>query len=369
MSKKTTLYNTHVNNGGKIVDFAGFLMPVSFEGIVAEHNKVREQVGLFDVSHMGEIEVKGERAAEFTDYVVTNDVGSLDDGQICYTVCCNNDGHVLDDLLVYKFSSERILIVSNASNYEKIFRHLSDVRWDDVEVTNMSEGTGQIAIQGPRSRELMLESDICKGFEDMIKNLDYYRFFSFEKDGEEIILSRTGYTGELGFEIYVPSGRTVDIWGDLERVGNKFGVAPIGLGARDTLRFESGFCLYGNEINEDTSPLEARLAWTVKLDKGDFIGRNNLVEEKENKPARKLIGLELTERGIPRTGFKVFQNGDEVGHVTSGNYSPTFRKPLAIAMIKRSIPKEMKDFEIEIRGRKLSAKKVKFPFYNGRVKD
>ncbi|MCD6379773.1 glycine cleavage system aminomethyltransferase GcvT [bacterium] len=369
MSKKTTLYNTHINNGGKIVDFAGFLMPVSFEGIVAEHNRVREQVGLFDVSHMGEIEITGKRAAEFADYVVTNNVGSLDNGQICYTVCCNNDGYVLDDLLMYKFSPERVLIVSNASNYEKIFRHLSDVRWDDVEVNNLSEETGQIAIQGPRSRELMLGSNICRGFGDKVRDLDYYRFFSFEKDGEEIILSRTGYTGELGFEIYVPSGRTEDVWNDLEKAGNKLGVAPIGLGARDTLRFESGFCLYGNEINEDTSPLEARLSWTVKFDKDNFIGRSALAVEKENKPARKLIGLELMGRGIPRTGFKVFQNGEEVGYVTSGNYSPTFRKPLAIALIRRSIPKEVKDFEIEIRGRKLGAKRIKFPFYKGRVKD
>ena len=369
MSKKTALYNTHVNNGGRMVDFAGFLMPVSFEGIVAEHNRVRGKVGLFDVSHMGEIEITGDRAAEFADYVVTNNVGSLDDGQICYTVCCNNDGYVLDDLLVYKFSPSRILIVSNAANYEKIFRHLSDVQWEDVEVNNLSEETAQIAIQGPRSRRLIIESGICRGSEDKVKNLDYYRFFSFEKDGKEIIFSRTGYTGESGFEIYVPPGQVKDVWNNLENAGEKLGVAPIGLGARDTLRFESGFCLYGNELGEDISPLEARLSWTVKFDKGDFIGRSALAEEKENRPARKLIGLELTERGIPRTGFKVFQDGEEVGYVTSGNYSPTFRKPLAIALIKRSVPKNIKDFKIEIRGRKLGAKRIKFPFYKGRVKD
>lgn len=369
MSRKTALYDRHVENGGKIVDFAGFLMPVSFEGIVAEHNRVRDRVGLFDVSHMGEIEITGERAAEFTDYVVTNSVGSLDDGQICYTVCCNNEGHALDDLLVYRFSSGRILIVSNAANYEKIFRHLSDKRWDDVDVKNISDATGQIAIQGPRSRELMLKSDICAGFEEKVKNLDYYRFFSFEKDGEEIILSRTGYTGELGYELYVPAGRVVDVWDDLARAGKELGVAPIGLGARDTLRFEAGFCLYGNELDEDTSPLEARLSWTVKLDKGDFIGRDALADEKKNKPARKLIGLELIGRGIARTGFKVFQNGEEAGRVTSGNYSPTLGKSLAIAMIRRSISKKIKDFEIEIRGRRLEAKRVKFPFYKSRVKD
>ncbi len=369
MSKKTALYNTHVNNGGRMVDFAGFLMPVSFEGIVAEHNRVRGKVGLFDVSHMGEIEITGERAAGFADYVVTNNVGSLDDGQICYTVCCNNDGYVLDDLLVYKFSSSRILIVSNAANYEKIFRHFSDLQWEDIEVKNLSEETGQIAVQGPHSLQLVLESGICRGFEDKVKNLDYYRFFSFEKDGKEIIFSRTGYTGEFGFEIYAPPGRIGDIWNNLENAGESLGVAPIGLGARDTLRFESGFCLYGNELGEDISPLEARLSWTVKFDKGDFIGRSALAGEKEKSPARKLVGLELTERGIPRTGFKVFQDGEEIGYVTSGNYSPTFSKPLAIALIKRSVPKNIKDFEIEIRGRKLGAKRVKFPFYKSRVKD
>lgn len=367
--KKTPLYDRHESNGGRIVDFAGFLMPVSFTGIVEEHRLVRRKVGLFDVSHMGEIEITGEKAVDFADYVVTNRVGSLEDGQICYTVCCNESGGVLDDLLVYRFGRERILIVANAANYEKIYRHLSGVDFNGARVKNLSDRISQIAVQGPLSRKLMLGSELCSKVRDKVEALDYYRFIYFRDGEDEVIISRTGYTGELGYEVYVPNRLAVQVWDDLIRSGSRLGVGPVGLGARDTLRFEAGYCLYGHEIDEQTSPLEARLSWVVKLKKGDFIGRQALLKEKEEKPGRKLIGLEMLERGIPRQGFKVFQDGDEVGKVTSGTYAPTLEKPLAMALISRKVPKSAQDYEIEVRKRRLKAKRVKLPFYEGRVKD
>jgi aminomethyltransferase len=369
MAQKTPIYDSHVELGGRIVDFAGFMMPVSFEGFVAEHERVRNKVGFFDVSHMGEIELTGGAAVQFADLVVSNNVGKLEPGQICYSVCCNKAGKVLDDLLVYKFSDERVLFVVNAVNADEIFSRLTEIREGDVEITNLSESIGQIAIQGPSSRELILNSDFCSPVSDRLKELDYYRFITFESGGEEIILSRTGYTGELGYEIYLPAGMTLDVWKRLLADGADLGAAPIGLGARDTLRFEPCYCLYGHELSEETSPLEAGLSWVTKLKKGDFVGRDALVKEKEEKPARKLIGLELKERGIPRQGYKVLHKGEEVGAITSGTFSPTLGKPLAMALVNRSVPKDATDLAIDIRGRAVPAEKVKMPFYESHVND
>ncbi|HSG27411.1 MAG TPA: glycine cleavage system aminomethyltransferase GcvT [Candidatus Krumholzibacterium sp.] len=369
MALKTPVYDSHVKLGGKMVEFAGFMMPVSFDGIVAEHEKVRGGVGLFDVSHMGEIEITGSEALAFADRAVTNNVAGLEDGQICYTVCCNENGKVLDDLLVYRFSEERILFVVNAVNAEKIFDHLASVRTGDAEVTNVSPATGQIAVQGPDSRKLLEKTPFCSAVAGRLGELGYYRFLTFEYEGEEVILSRTGYTGELGYEIYLPWGMTLDAWDSLLEAGRDLGAAPIGLGARDTLRFEPCYCLYGHELSEEISPLEAGLSWVVKLKKKDFIGRGALAAEKESKPARKLIGLELTGRGIPRQGCRVLHGGEEVGFVTSGTFAPTLGRPLAIAMVARSVPKDAEGLEIEIRGKAIAAKKVRMPFYESRVND
>jgi aminomethyltransferase len=367
--KKTALYQKHLEYGGRMVDFAGFLMPVSYAGIVAEHNAVRERAGLFDVSHMGEIEIAGENALEFADYAVTNSVASLDDGGICYTVCCNENGGILDDLLVYRFSERRIVFVANAANYEKIYSHLREIAPPGTDITNRSDGISQIAVQGPLSLDLLLKSSLCAPVAAELRELEYYRFFSFEKDGEEVILSRTGYTGEKGYEIYMPGELAVELWDDLMGKGEDIGAGPAGLGARNTLRFEAGYCLYGHEIDEDTSPLEARLSWVVKMDQGDFVGRKALEKEKRDKPDRKLIGLEMAERGIPRQGYGILAGGERVGGVTSGTFSPTVGKPLAMGLIRRSVPKDVIDFEIEIRGKKKKAKRVKLPFYQGRVRD
>ena len=369
MALKTPIYDSHVESGGKIVDFAGFMMPVSFEGIVAEHERVRTRVGFFDVSHMGEIEITGDSALEFTDYAVTNNIAKLDDGQICYTVCCNEQGKVLDDLLVYRFSSSRILFVVNAVNVDKIYNHLLSIKKGDIKIENNSSGTGQIAVQGPVSRDLLIDSPFCAPVAEKLKKLGYYHFLVFEYQGHEIILSRTGYTGELGYEIYLPWNITNSIWNLLLEKGKASGAAPIGLGARDTLRFEPCYCLYGHEIDEETSPLEAGLSWVVKLEKEDFVGRDALIAEKEAKPARRLIGLELEERGIPRQGCSVLRDGDVVGKVTSGTFSPTLKKGLAMALVDRSLPKDASGLAIEIRNKPVPAVRIKMPFYQSHVND
>ncbi len=369
MAVKTPIYGSHVELGGKIVDFAGFEMPVSFEGIVAEHERVRTKVGLFDVSHMGEIELTGDSALEFAEYAVTNNISKLADGQVCYTVCCNERGKILDDLLVYRFSPSRILFVVNAVNTGKIYDHLLAIKKGNVKINNISGETGQIAVQGPNSRELLTGSPFCAPVSEKLKDLEYYHFLRFEHDGEEIIISRTGYTGELGYEIYLPWGMTDSIWRLLLEQGKALGAAPIGLGARDTLRFEPCYCLYGHEIDEETSPLEAGLSWVVKLKKGDFVGREALVAEKEAKPARKLIGLQLEGRGIPRQGCGILHEGKIVGKVTSGTFAPTLKKGLAMALVDRSLPKEASGLAIEIRSKPSPAVRAKMPFYKSHVND
>jgi aminomethyltransferase len=344
-------------------------MPVSFEGIVAEHERVRTKVGLFDVSHMGEIEITGPDAVSFADFAVTNDVKKLEEGQICYTVCCNDDGHVLDDLLVYRFSGSRVLMVVNAVNTDKIFNHLRRIMKGNIEIRNLTDDIGQIAVQGPAARQLMASSPFFSTVKGEIEKLPYYRFFSFDNEGAEIIISRTGYTGELGFEIYIHASSSRLVWDQLLDSGDQAGAAPIGLGARDTLRFEPAYCLYGHELDENTSPLEAGLSWTVKLDKEDFVGRPALLNEKERKPARKLIGLQTEGRGIPRQGFPVIYGGEEVGKVTSGTFSPTLGRPLAMALVKRTVPKDAEVIKIDIRGKSVEANRVKLPFYRGSVND
>jgi len=368
-TKKTPLYDAHIKHGGKIVEFAGYLMPVQFKGIIAEHTTVRERVGLFDVSHMGEIEITGPGAVEFTDYVVTNNVAKLEIGQICYTVACNEKGKALDDLLVYRFGDERILLVVNAVNTKKIYNHLREVKWDDVDVVDRTPEIGQIAVQGPLSRELLQKSPSFSGVAEKIKELKYYRFFTFEIDGSEVILSRTGYTGELGFEVYLPAVLTERVWEELLEVGSDLGVEPIGLGARDTLRFEASFCLYGHELNEETSPLEAGLSWLVKLKKGDFIGRDALLREKEEGPARRLVGFEIEGRQIARQGFPVKLNGEVVGAVTSGTFAPTLKKSLAMALVSSRKVTDDGGYAIEVRGKDVEVKKVPLPFYRSRSAD
>ncbi len=364
---KTPLYEAHVAAGGKIVPFAGFHLPVQFEGIVAEHARVRSAVGLFDVSHMGEITLDGPRAAAFADEVVSNSVAKLSDGQICYTVACNERGTVLDDLLVYRYSAERVLLVVNAVNVDKIFRHLVSLSPRLVDIRNRTAEIGQIAVQGPRSSELMLRTGFFAAARRRIAELPYYWFFPFEIGGEEIVVSRTGYTGEHGYEIYLPARLAPAVWSELLEAGDDLGVGPIGLGARDTLRFEPCFCLYGHELDEETSPLEAGLSWLVKLGKEKFIGREALLREKERGPARKLVGLELFGRQIARQGFPVLQNGKAVGKVTSGTFAPTLQRSLALALVRSDSEEGAGPYTVDVRGKAAEAKIVPAPFYPSRA--
>lgn len=368
-ARKTPMYDSHVERKGRIVDFAGYRMPVTFEGIVAEHERVRTKVGLFDVSHMGEIDIEGGGAAAFTDSLVTNRVEALEEGQICYTVACNAEGGVLDDLLVYKFGSDRILLVVNAVNTDKIFEHVEAAAPSGIRVTNRTAEVGQIAVQGPLSGELMRKAGYFAPKIGLIDEMLYYHFTAFDGEGGEVIVSRTGYTGERGFEIYLPSDRALDLWNELLDAGEKLGAAPIGLGARDTLRFESSFCLYGHELEEDISPLEAGLSWLVKLKKGDFMGRDVLVAQKEKGPGRKLVGLELEGRGIGRQGYSVLRDGEPIGAVTSGTFAPTLKKSLAMALVSRSTPRDAGGITIDVRGKSIPASLVDLPFYRSRAGD
>lgn len=367
--KKTPLYDSQIELGGRMVAFAGYHMPVSFEGIVEEHECVRSAVGLFDVSHMGEIAITGAAAWEFADFVVSNNVGKLGAGQICYTVACNKDGGVLDDLLVYKFSKERILLVANATNTEKIFSHLSSLKPKGIEIDNLTDGIGQIAVQGPLSRELLRSCDFCSPVHDELDELQYYRFVTFEYEGREVILSRTGYTGEIGYEIYIPHEGTRNVWNELLEAGRERGIRPIGLGARDTLRFEASYCLYGHELDEQTSPLEAGLGWLVKLRKGDFVGRDALASEKEAGPRRKLVGFEVDGRRIARQGSIVQYGGEKVGKVTSGTLAPTLNKNLAMALVSSAAPVDEEGCDVVIGGKQFPLVKTKLPFYKSRSND
>jgi aminomethyltransferase len=366
--KKTPIYEAHVEAGGRIVPFAGYLMPVSFEGIVAEHQRVRTAVGLFDVSHMGEISITGPGARAFTDRIVTNDVNKLDRGQICYTVACNDEGYVLDDLLVYKFSEDRILLVVNAVNVDKIFKHVASLAPKGVEVRDLTAGIAQIAVQGPRSRELVARTELCRPVKGVLDDLGYYRFVAYERQGREIILSRTGYTGELGYEIYLPADQGLGAWRELMKAGLELGVGPIGLGARDTLRFESCYCLYGHELSEQTSPLEAGLSWLVKLGKDDFLGKQALAAEKKTGPKRLLAGFEIGARQIARQGCAVLRGGSPVGAVTSGSFAPTLQKSLALALVSTAAAGDG-GWSIDIRGKAAEATRVAIPFYPSRSGD
>ena len=352
-----------------MVEFAGFLMPVSFDGIVAEHDRVRNSAGLFDVSHMGEIEITGSSAVEFTDLIVTNNVSKLAAGQICYTVACNDGGKVLDDLLVYRISDERVLLVVNAVNTDTILEHLRQNEKAGIKITNRTPAIGQIAVQGPRSLELLRTSGLFGSVADELEALKYYRFLTYTDDGDEVILSRTGYTGEKGYEIYLPSGRSLAMWNRLLEVGEAYGAGPIGLGARDTLRFEAGYCLYGREIDGETSPLEAGLSWVVKFKKGDYIGKDALKAEKTVGPQRRLAGFEIEGRGIARQGFNVLFKGSKAGTVTSGTFAPSLKRSLAMALVSSSVPADGEGYAVDIRGKAVRAKCVELPFYESRSAD
>ncbi|ACF12978.1 glycine cleavage system T protein [Chloroherpeton thalassium ATCC 35110] len=356
--KYTPLHKIHQQLGAKLVDFAGFEMPVQYDGILVEHKAVREAVGLFDVSHMGEFEVKGKGAKAFLQNMTTNDVESLCDGKAQYSLLLYEDGGVVDDLLVYKIADEHYFLIVNASNIEKDFDWLKQHQPDDeVVLENRSDELSLIAIQGPKA-----EAVLSKLTDVPLDAIKYYHFVFGDVCGKRTLISRTGYTGEAGFELCMANEHAEEIWHALIEAGLPFGIVPVGLGARDTLRLEMGYSLYGHEIDHQTNPYEAQLGWITKLQKGDFIGKNACVEKKLHLE-QTLVGFTLTGKNIPRQGYKIQDlSGTDIGVVCSGTLSPTLGKPIGTGYVKSSFSKIDSKVYINIRGKLQEAAVVKVPF-------
>jgi aminomethyltransferase len=359
--KKTPFYAKHSSLGAKIVEFAGFHMPVMYTSIKEEHLAVRQKAGLFDVSHMGEFLVEGEDAESFLNYLTLNDVSSLIDFQAQYSAMCYPDGGIVDDLIIYRFKKNKYMMVVNAGNIQKDFDWVKKNLKGKVSVKNASDDYALLALQGPESMKILKK---LVDFDP--QSVGFYHFLKGTVAGIPMIVSRTGYTGEPGFEFYHKPEEGEKLWDALFDAGNPYGLKPAGLGARDTLRLEMKYCLYGNDIDDTTNPLEAGLGWITKLDKEDFIGKQALVRIKESKPARKLVGFTLLERGIPRHGYPVYSKDEEVGVVTSGTQSPGLDQPIGLAYVRRDCAKTGTPLEIGIRNKKIQAKIVKTPFVDSK---
>jgi aminomethyltransferase len=356
--KKTTFHNIHEKLGAKIVEFAGYYMPIQYNSIIAEHKAVRNAIGVFDVSHMGEVFVTGEKALDFVQHITVNDASKLYPGKVQYSAMLYPDGGIVDDLLVYKFTDEKFLLVINASNIEKDFNWMQQNNKFGVELSNQSDEYSLLAVQGPFAKEAV--QSIC----DRELDMEYYHFFESKIAGIDMIISRTGYTGEIGYELYFKGG-AVDaekVWNKVFEAGEKFGVKPAGLGCRDSLRLEMGYCLYGNDIDATTNPLEANLGWITKINKGDFIGRDVLLKFKAEGLKRKLVPISSDEKVFPRHGYDLTVDGKKVGAVTSGTVSPTTEKPIALGYVDFEHSKEGSTVNFFIRGKEVPAKVVTLPF-------
>ncbi len=355
MALRTPLYDAHLKAGARMVEFAGFDMPVQYKGVLEEHAAVREHVGMFDVSHMGEVTLDGPRALEAAQRLVTNDLSKCRDGQAQYSALCNEKGGVIDDIIVYRFAPDRLFICVNASGREKDFEWMRAHAGNGVSVAQRSDDWAQIAIQGPDAPKLV--DSLC---EPSVLDLAYYHFREATVAGVRgCIVARTGYTGEDGFEVFVPPSGARKLWDTLlER-----GVTPCGLGARDSLRLEVAYRLYGNDMDEEHTPLEAGLGWIVKLDKpGGFIGSDALQKQKQQGLSRKLVGFKLTGKGIARHGYPALKEGQRVGEVTSGTMSPVLKEPIGLAYVPTALSKEGSTFDVEIRGKPVAARVARTPF-------
>ena len=358
--KKTTLFNVHQKLGAKIVDFAGYQMPVQYSSIIAEHKAVRNSVGVFDVSHMGEVFVRGEKALDFVQHITINDASKLTPGKVHYSAMCYPDGGIVDDLLVYKVSDKEYLLVVNASNKDKDYNWMKENNKFGVRLDDESDEFSLLAVQGPNSQKVVQK--IC----DAEVNMEYYNFIKAKCAGIDMIVSRTGYTGELGYELYFKGneGDAEKVWNALFEAGKEFDIQPVGLGARDSLRLEMGYCLYGNDIDQTTNPLEAGLGWITKLKKENFIAKDVLVKVKEEGLRRKLVPITTDEKAFPRHGYDLTVNGEVVGHVTSGTVSPVLDKPIAMGYVKTEFANENGKVNFLIRGKEIPAVVTKLPFVN-----
>ncbi len=358
--RRTPLFDVHRRLGARFVEFAGWQMPVRYSGLMEEHRAVRSSCGLFDVSHMGEIEVSGTGALEAVSYITTNDPASLSDGQCQYTLICNERGGVKDDTILYRIGPETYLFCVNASNTEKVYGWIRANVPAGVKVANVSDAYAQIAIQGPRAEEV-----IGRVSDTRFSDLKGFHFTSTVLCGEDVIVSRTGYTGEDGFEIYLPPSAAPRIWQALMDAGSASGILPCGLGARDSLRLEMGYPLYGCELDEDTTPVEAGLKRFISLKKGDFMGRAVIARQMESRGRKKLVGFEMEEDGIPRAGYRILKNARLIGTVTSGTFSPSLNRPIGMGYVEAGADgmDGRMEIDVEVRGKGRRARIVRPPFY------
>lgn len=366
--KHTPLYRWHLDHGARMVPFAGYSMPVQYEGVLAEHASVREHVGLFDITHMGEVYLTGPDAGTWLSGLVTNSILKGEPGKVTYTAMCDERGRTLDDMLIYRLEAERWMVVMNAANHDKIVAWMQrNLPGEGVTMDVASDRMALIAVQGPDSRQVFERLPQLADHTADIDALEFYTHILVDGPGGEWIVSRTGYTGEHGYELYLPNGDMLPAWEALLAEGADLHAAPIGLAARDTLRFEACYCLYGHELSEDWTPLEAGIGWAVKLKKkAGFIGRDALVEQKAAGIPRKLVGLEVLGGPIARDGAKVMAGDRVVGHVTSGSFAPTLQKKLALALVETEFADA--DLAVDVRGKRLACAGVPMPFLTARVK-
>ena len=353
---KTPLYKKHIDLNGNMVSFGGYLLPTHYTSINHEHQVVRSKAGLFDVSHMGEFIISGSDAELFLQKITINDVNNLEVGQAQYTAMCYEDGGIVDDFIIYKFEGKYMLVV-NSNNIKKDMEWLKKNKFGDIEISDISGDMGLLALQGPKSKDILQLIT-----EEDLDTLKFYNFLTGKIDGMEAVISRTGYTGELGYELYIHSNHISDIWDKLLEVGKSHGINPVGLGCRDTLRLEMKYLLYGNDIDEKTSPLEAGLGWITKLNKKHFIGKNTICKS-QYKISKHLICIEMKEKSIPRKGYKIFSGEDLIGEITSGTMSPSLGKGIGLGYVSAPFKNIGTELNIEIRGRKKNATVVKPPFY------
>lgn len=360
--KRTPIFDVYKEFGAKTIDFGGWELPVQFSSIKEEHEAVRTRAGLFDVSHMGEIEVKGNDSKLFLQKIMANDLSKLKPGGIQYTPMCYENGGTVDDLLIYQKAENHYLLVVNAANTQKDLEWLKGHLSEEAEIVDLSEEMAQLALQGPLAEEVLQklvdDSDVLTGI----------KYFTFAENikvaGKSTLVSRTGYTGEDGFEIYCDTKDAVELWRNILVAGSQEGVLPCGLGARDTLRFEAGLPLYGQELSSEITPLEAGLGFAVKLGKeADFIGKDALIQQKKQGLKRKVVGIEMMDRGIPRHGYPIFKGEQKIGEVTTGTQSPTLKKNIGLALLNLEYSALDTEVEVEIRGKRLKAKVLATPFY------
>jgi aminomethyltransferase len=361
--KRTPLYELHREVGAKFVDFGGWEMPVQYAGIIEEHRAVRTSVGLFDVSHMGEIEIRGPRALEVVQRLTTNDASKLEVSQVQYSTLCYPHGGIVDDLTVYRLGPEHFFLCVNAANIEKDYAWIVEQARGDADITNTSAQIAQLALQG-RNAQATLQP-LCDISLDSIR---YYWSAQGRVNRIEALISRTGYTGEDGFEVYCPASQGPELWSALMEAGAPYGIKPIGLGARDTLRLEMGYALYGNDITAETTPLQAGLGWVVKLNKGDFIGREALAKERAEGIKRRLVGIEMIDRGVARAHYPILVDGRVVGEMTSGTVSPSLNKSIGLGYVQTEHAKVGTPLQVDIRGKPAQARVAATPFYPSQVR-